>query len=149
MSGPPAQALATHLINQTLSSLSILETLEIVSRDDAAQIRSKLPNPYGPFHSLNRAQSPQITQSFGQLAVGPASPPPHQTAPPPMIQSPSAVHQSAVIPSLPPRAPMREVRARALWDYSGTVRQESVFTCLADLDRRQTTCVFELVIPSL
>jgi hypothetical protein len=116
MSGPPAQALATHLINQTLSSLSVLETLNIISRDDASQIRSKLPNPYGPFPSLGAASSPSANASFGQLSLGPVSPPPHQPTPQPPMHN-----QMAVIPSLPPRAPVREVRARALWDYAGAV----------------------------
>lgn len=119
MSGPPAQALATHLINQTLSSLSVLETLNIISRDDASQIRSKLPNPYGPFPSLGSASSPSATASFSQLSMGPASPPPHQPSPQPPM--PPMHNQMAVVPSLPPRAPQSEVRARALWDYSGTV----------------------------
>jgi len=119
MSGPPAQALATHLINQTLSSLSVLETLNIISRDDASQIRSKLPNPYGPFPSLGAASSPSANASFSQLSLGPASPPPHQ--PPSQTSIPPLHNQMAVIPSLPPRAPSREVRARALWDYAGTV----------------------------
>ena len=122
MSGPPAQALATHLINQTLSSLSVLETLDIITRDDAAQIRSKLPNPYGPFPSLN--SSSQASQSFSQLSLGPASPPPVHILPQPTVQSPVTAptnSQSALVPSLPPRGPPRESRARALWDYSGTV----------------------------
>ena len=122
MSGPPAQALATHLINQTLSSLSVLETLEIISREDAARIRTMLPNAYGPFPSLNQPQSPQISHNFSQLSVGPASPPPVQVSPQPSIQSPIGHPQNSLVPSLPARAPVRESRARALWDYSGAVR---------------------------
>ena len=122
MSGPPAQTLATHLINQTLSSLSVLETLEIISRDDASRIRSMLPNAYGPFPSLSQPQSPQISQNFSQLSVGPASPPPAQVSPQPTSQPPPTHSHNALVPSLPARAPTREIRARALWDYSGTVR---------------------------
>lgn len=121
MSGPPAQALATHLINQTLSSLSLLETLEIISRDDASRIRSMLPNAYGPFPSLNQPQSPSISNNYSQLSVGPTSSPP-QVTPQPMIQPLPAHSQNALVPSIPPRAPMREIRARALWDYNGAVR---------------------------
>jgi hypothetical protein len=124
MSGPPAQALATHLINQTLSSLSVLETLNIISRDDASQIRSKLPNPYGPFPSLGAASSPSATTSFGQLSLGPASPPPHQSSQQPPM--PPMHNQMTVVPSIPPRAPQREVRARALWDYAGAVSRAGV-----------------------
>lgn len=119
MSGPPAQALATHLINQTLSSLSVLETLNIISRDDASQIRSKLPNPYGPFPALEAVTSPSVNASFGQLSLAPASPPRHQPSPQPPM--PPMHSQMAVVPSLPPRATPRETRARALWDYAGTV----------------------------
>jgi hypothetical protein len=116
----PAQALATHLINQTLSSLSVLETLNIISRDDASQIRSKLPNPYGPFPSLETASSPSINTSFSQLAVGPASPPPQQSSS--QVQMPPMHNQMAVVPALPARTGPQETRARALWDYAGTVR---------------------------
>lgn len=129
MSGQPAQALATHLINQTLSSLSVLETLDVLSREDAALIRSKLPNPYGPFPSLQPSLNPQITTSFGQLSVGPASPPPPHISPQHTIQSPSPNPQSAMVPSLPARAPLRESRARALWDYNGTVRHDQGSSC--------------------
>jgi hypothetical protein len=117
MSGLPAQTLATHLINQTLSSLSVLETLNVISREDVSQIRSMLPNPYGPFPSLDSS----LQTSFSQLSVQTASPPTHQ----PPLQSPSpqapAPQHMSLVPSLPSRAPPREVRARALWDYSGTV----------------------------
>ena len=123
MSGPPAQALATHLINQTLSSLSVLETLNIISRDDASQMRSRLPNPYGPFPSLGAPSSPSATTSFGQLSLGPASPPPHQPSPQPPM--PPMHHQMAIVPAIPPRVPQREVRARALWDYAGAVSRTS------------------------
>jgi hypothetical protein len=104
---------------KTLSSLSVLETLNIISRDDASQIRSRLPNPYGPFPSLGAASSPSAATSFGQLSLGPASPPPHQPSPQPPM--PPMHNQMAVVPSIPPRAPQREVRARALWDYAGAV----------------------------
>jgi hypothetical protein len=119
MSGPPAQALATHLINQTLSSLSVLETLNIISRDDASQIRSKLPNPYGPFPSLEAVSSPSVNASFGQLSLAPASPTRHQPSPQPPM--PAMHNQMALVPSIPPRTGPRETRARALWDYAGTV----------------------------
>jgi hypothetical protein len=120
MSGPPAQALATHLINQTLSSLSVLETLNIISRDDASQIRSRLPNPYGPFPSLE----PSLHSSFSQLSVTPASPPRQQMSPQPPTPQTHLQQNLSLVPSLPPRVAPREVRARALWDYSGTVSRD-------------------------
>lgn len=46
-----ASTLATLLINQTLETISTLESLSVISPQDAALIRSKL-NPSGPFPSL-------------------------------------------------------------------------------------------------
>lgn len=121
MNGPPSQALATHLINQTLSSLSVLETLNIISRDDASQIRSRLPNPYGPFPSLEPASS--IHQSFSQLSVTSVSPPRQQISPQPATPQAHTQQNMSLVPALPPRGAAKEVRARALWDYSGTVSE--------------------------
>ena len=129
MSGQPAQTLATHLLNQTLSSIAILETLNVINASDAHLIRSKLPSPTGPFPSLTAplpAPAPQdLAQSFGGLSVNPTnayaqnqptSPQQHYQSPTHSFQPPPA----PAPPSLPPRA-RSEQRAKALWDYSGAV----------------------------
>lgn len=125
MATPHAHTLATHLINQTLSSIATLESLSVISASDAQLIRSKLPPPNGPFPSLHAAQQNQ-SGSFGQMNVsgGAASSPyggqqPQQYPSPPSHQM--QPHSSgSVVPALPPRG-KPESRARALWDYSGTV----------------------------
>ncbi|KAK1924104.1 SH3 domain-containing protein [Papiliotrema laurentii] len=135
MSGQPAQTLATHLLNQTLSSIAILETLNVINASDAHLIRSKLPSPTGPFPSLAAplpAPAPQdLAQSFGGLSVNPTnayaqnqptSPQQHYQSPTHSFQPPPA----PAPPSLPPRA-RSEQRAKALWDYSGAEPDDLAF----------------------
>ncbi|ORY32857.1 SH3 domain-containing protein [Naematelia encephala] len=130
MSNTNAQTLATHLLNQTLASISLLESLSIISATDAHTIRSKLPPPTGPFPSLDppqqstQQQPPQqdLSTSFGNLAVvpGPSSPYDSRQALPPSNQPP--------LPSLPPRSrPNQESRAKALWDYRGNEADDLAF----------------------
>lgn len=132
MSPPPVYALASNLINQTLNSIFLLESLSLITPADAHAIRSKLPPPSGPFPSLDppapySPPPPQLHQSFSNLRVGQSasysSQSPNDNAQPPT--------QSG-IPALPQRMPpQQEQRARALWDYSGTV-------CLMNLGKYQT-----------
>ncbi|OCF41898.1 hypothetical protein I317_04308 [Kwoniella heveanensis CBS 569] len=134
----PAQAFASHLINQTLSSIALLESLSLINPSDASLIRQKLPSPTGPFPSLNPPQSP--SSSFAGLNISQTSPswtvrharedslhsPVQQSQPPaPQVQVPiqPVQHQPsapAPAPSLPPRNRPAEVRAKALWDFNGT-----------------------------
>lgn len=53
MTQGPASSLASHLINQIRSNLSLLEQLSVIQPQDADQIRTKLPPPGGPFPSLD------------------------------------------------------------------------------------------------
>ena len=53
MAQTPANALASHLISQIRSNLSLLEQLSVIQPQDADQIRTKLPPPNGPFPSLD------------------------------------------------------------------------------------------------
>ena len=55
MTQSPATSLASHLISQIRSNLSLLEQLSIIQPQDADQIRTKLPPPNGPFPSLDVA----------------------------------------------------------------------------------------------
>ncbi|WVQ99539.1 hypothetical protein IAU59_006675 [Kwoniella sp. CBS 9459] len=131
MSHQPAQAFASHLINQTLSSIALLESLSIINPSDASLIRQKLPSPTGPFPSLNPPQSP--SSSFAGLNISQTSPSwtvrharedsvhsphQHQHQHQHQQQQPSAAPVPA--PSLPPRNRPAEVRAKALWDFNGT-----------------------------
>lgn len=123
MSGPPAQTLAAHLLNQTLASIALLEQLFVINSTDAHTIRSKLPSPTGPFPSL--APPPDLSSSFGGLSVAPSSSFAHQSPPlQQQQQSPSAGWHTSSGPSGPPALPPRgrpEQRAKALWDYNGVV----------------------------
>ncbi|WVF71327.1 hypothetical protein IAT40_006130 [Kwoniella sp. CBS 6097] len=139
MSHQPAQAFASHLINQTLSSIALLESLSLINSSDASLIRQKLPSPTGPFPSLNPPQSP--SSSFAGLNISQTSPSwtvrharedsvhsPVQTQqiPPPLsqqVQQPPIQpqqQQQPAAPSLPPRSRPAEIRAKALWDFNGT-----------------------------
>ncbi|WWC62137.1 uncharacterized protein I303_104728 [Kwoniella dejecticola CBS 10117] len=126
MSQQPAQAFASHLINQTLSSIALLESLSIINPADASLIRQKLPSPTGPFPSF---APPSPSSSFAGLNIS-QSPtswtvrhareesihsPPHQQQ---QVQAPPP--QQAPAPSLPPRGKPAETRAKALWDFNGT-----------------------------
>ena len=108
---PPAESLASHLVHQTLSSIALLESLSLVSPPDAQIIRSKLPSPNGPFPSLALAPHPSqdiSTPFHGSDAGGAPS---------------GSYGQQPSVPTLPPRGRSHgpEVRARASWDYNGTV----------------------------
>ncbi|WVQ67500.1 uncharacterized protein L199_005700 [Kwoniella botswanensis] len=132
MSQQPAQAFASHLINQTLSSIALLESLSIINPTDASLIRQKLPSPTGPFPSLN-PPSPSPSASFAGLNISQSptswtvrharedsthSPPQRQ----PQIQAAPVQQppQPAPAPLLPPRGRPAESRAKALWDFNGT-----------------------------
>lgn len=127
---PPAEALASHLINQTLTSILLLEQLSLVSPQDAALIRSKLPHASGPFPSLAGPASPhqrnELQSNFGSLNLGQGSLYANSQQQQPQ-HSPNAMtqYQSSGPSSMPPPLPTRhnggEQRARALWDYNGKV----------------------------
>ncbi|BEJ11026.1 hypothetical protein CspHIS471_0104480 [Cutaneotrichosporon sp. HIS471] len=126
----PAQALASHLVSQTLASVGLLETLQLITPTAANEIRSRLPNPYTQFPSLASAPVASVTPASPPLAIvsgmagmnmnqpnQPVSPPQQFTAPAPAFQ---AAHVPG--PALPPRNTPpghNEQRARALWDYNG------------------------------
>lgn len=136
----PAQAFASHLINQTLSSIALLESLSLINSADASLIRQKLPSPTGPFPSLS---PPSPSNSFANLTIAQSSPTSSWT-----VQharddnssnSPSnSMQPSASAPALPPRqrSEPAERRAKALWDFSGTVRFQHAF-------RIHTHCPYE------
>ncbi|ORX35749.1 SH3 domain-containing protein [Kockovaella imperatae] len=137
----PGHSLTSHLINQTLSSIAILESLNIVSAADAHLIRQKLPPASGPFPALD-SQGPTHPQSsvsnlpgsFSSLNLNnpPSSPHDYRSpqAPLPSSQSqqfsqtPSSPYPP---PALPPRGRATESRARALWDYNGTAHDDLTF----------------------
>lgn len=127
----PAQALASHLVSQTLSSVGLLETLNLITPADAAEIRNRLPNPYTTFPSLamntnTNPSSPTPAAAgagagVGALVGGMQNMAVSNYQPP--AQSPVA--HSPVVPALPARSPApapayNEQRARALWDYNGS-----------------------------
>lgn len=118
----PVQSLATHLINQTLNSIALLESLALISAPDAHLIRSKLPLASGPFSNLNPplalpAQQHDLSPSFGGMTVGPSNSYDQQ------IRNSQQLPVTSPHPALPQRsrpAPSG-VRAKVLWDYSGSV----------------------------
>lgn len=121
MSNPQSAQLVTHLLTQTTSTLALLESLRVISADDAQVIKSRLPNAYGPFPSLEAVIAPApvpapvqspvpslpprsdkpLDVGMGQLAVTVRDPP----APPPV-----QLQATGLVP-----------HARALWDYRGNV----------------------------
>nr|XP_019011020.1 uncharacterized protein I206_04328 [Kwoniella pini CBS 10737]OCF49801.1 hypothetical protein I206_04328 [Kwoniella pini CBS 10737] len=128
MSQQPAQAFASHLINQTLSSIALLESLSIITSADASLIRQKIPSPTGPFPSL---APPSPSSSFAGLSISQSpsswtvqharddqSTPHHQQQQQHQIEAPHP--QMAAAPTLPPRGKPAESRAKALWDFNGT-----------------------------
>ncbi|WRT66527.1 uncharacterized protein IL334_003486 [Kwoniella shivajii] len=142
-----AQAFASHLINQTISSIALLESLSIISSSDASVIRQRLPPPTGPFPSLTQNQAQNLsttspTTSFAGLNMNNSSPSswtvrharddsiqsqPHhqQIQSQPQLQQPPAHTNQA--PTLPPRGRPAEIRAKALWDFSGAEADDLQF----------------------
>lgn len=121
----PAQAFASHLINQTLSSIALLESLSLINSAGASLIRQKLPSPTGPFPSLS---PPSPSSSFANLTIAQSSPTSSWTVQhardDSSANSPSNnMQSSAPAPVLPPRQKFgpAERRAKALWDFNGTV----------------------------
>ena len=111
---PPTHTLASHLVNQTLASISVLETLSLINPADAQLIKSKLPPANGPFPSL--ATQSDMSTSFANLNVSPSPSSPYDQKGQPYQQ------QNQAPPTLPARSrPVTEVRAKALWDYHGAV----------------------------
>lgn len=98
MAGPGAQTaqLVTHLLQQTTATLALLESLRVISPDDAQAIKGRLPNAYGPFQSLEPVPAlPARGVADKQPAAANAV----------EIRAPEALH------------------ARALWDYGANVRR--------------------------
>jgi hypothetical protein len=116
MSNPQSAQLVTHLLTQTASTLALLESLCVISAEDAQVIKSRLPNAYGPFPSLEPA------------AI--AAPAPVQSpipSLPPRGEKPPDVGMGQLTVRDPPPPPMQlqgnnnTPHARALWDYRGNV----------------------------
>lgn len=128
----PGQALASHLISQTVSSVALMETLGLISTDDAAAIRSRLPSPYTPFPAL-AVSSPQppatpttnyAVPGYGNSGFGASTASNNFGANP----SPTSPAGARIVPSLPPRhVPDTTQRAKALWDYSGSEADDLQF----------------------
>jgi hypothetical protein len=144
MSAPPAQALATHLLNQTLASIALLEQLSLISSSDAHTIRSRLPSPTGPFPSLN--PSPDLSSSFGGLSVAPSSSFGHQQQQPLTSSGWQSSPPAPGPPALPPRG-RPEQRARALWDYNGVVGSRGGCDGALTDGRNKTICLSGKAIP--
>ncbi|WVR06891.1 hypothetical protein IAU60_003927 [Kwoniella sp. DSM 27419] len=152
MAHNPAQAYTSHLINQTLSSVALLESLGIIPPTDASLIRQKLPSPTGPFPSLS---PPSPTSAFSGLSIGPSQSQDQlnrswtvqhargdsvtvgsqqggqgQGQSQSSYQNQLQLHQAAgppAAPSLPPRARPTEPRGEALWDFTGTEADDLQF----------------------
>jgi hypothetical protein len=115
---PPVQTLAAHLINQTLESISLLESLALISAPDAHFIRSKLPNASGPFPNLTTSDS---SQQDADKAAPQFVRTPSNAAPSPIRHNQLQQHTPPQNYSPTPSGMGQPLRARALWDYSGTV----------------------------
>jgi hypothetical protein len=114
-------ALLSHVISQTISSLTFLQSQNILaSSPELDQIRNQL---------ISR-QHGGLAANMSTLSMGPTvatSPSPQITNARPSIQSSSSMHPVPPMPSLPPRQsqassihePPKD-RAIALWDYSST-----------------------------
>lgn len=124
----PAQALASHLVAQTLSSVALLENLGLVTAADAQVIRSKLPNPYATFPQLAAPATTSPTSPAAGIANLSLNNNNNHNTPP-------AAPVSAVSP--PPAAPVAapapfnpddgKARGRAIWDYAGTEHDDLAF----------------------
>lgn len=143
----PASTLASHLISQIRSNLSVLEQLDVIPAQDADAIRTKLPPPSGPFPSLATAAavtSPQATigglarsgsieMGVQRLAIGGGAGGSSHSINHGQVTSPVKEQEKQLTQyggSGPPALPLRsgtgqgqgqESRARALWDYNGNV----------------------------
>ncbi|KAK8870109.1 hypothetical protein IAR55_000679 [Kwoniella newhampshirensis] len=144
MTAQAAQAFASHLINQTLSSIALLESLSLINPVDASLIRQKLPSPTGPFPSLVAPATTSPSSSFANLNINSSSPSwtvrhAQEEAATTAVggsgggsQQFSQQNQAQAQPQVQVQAPMLpprgggsrheppEVRAKALWDFSGT-----------------------------
>lgn len=121
----PAQTLASHLISQTLASITALENASIITQDDAQAIRSRLPNPYASFPQLSGTPAVQAPPQQHQV-VPPAAPLNFTPPPAPQNFTPPAYSAPTPVPPPPPPAPTPNYgapaasRARALWGYEST-----------------------------
>ena len=142
----PAQTLASHLVSQAIASVSLLESLAIISAEDAAVIRSKLPSATSTFPTLESGED--ISRRLSNLTVNSNAPSqttthstPQTTSAPVRHQmvSPAVQPQRTVSPAQSPPLmtaqshrtslpmvpqPAVEDRAQALWDYAGVVSSE-------------------------
>ncbi|KAK4688822.1 LAS seventeen-binding protein 1/2, partial [Tremellales sp. Uapishka_1] len=133
-----SQALASHLISQTHSSILLLESLSLITPQDASLIRSRLPSPHGPLPSLSPSQNtatqlPPQAQAPQPQPTSPVKSSPNNFAPKDSWGTSWEPRQppplSPGVPPLPARAPTQtqEVRAKALWDYSGSEADDLTF----------------------
>ncbi|WOO82593.1 Protein kinase C and casein kinase substrate in neurons 2 protein [Vanrija pseudolonga] len=126
----PAQALASHLVAQTLSSVALLENLGLVTAADAQVIRSKLPNPYATFPQLAAAAT-TTTSPASPAAASLASPLANlnlnnnNTPPIAAVSPPPAAAPVAAPPPFNPDD--TKARGRAIWDYAGTEHDDLAF----------------------
>ncbi|KAL1409130.1 hypothetical protein Q8F55_005957 [Vanrija albida] len=133
----PAQALASHLVAQTLSSVALLENLGLVSAADAQVIRGKLPNPYATFPQLaapEAATSPttspapaSLDAGVANLSLNKASNGPATFSPPASTFSPPAAAISPPPAAAPANPDDGKARGRAIWDYAGTEHDDLAF----------------------
>lgn len=146
-SQPPTQALAQHLVSQTLASVALMESLQLINAADAAAIRQHLPNAYDTFPQLSAGATPAapdanmthnaygapggLAGSMQNLSIGgggagyqPPAPGGYQVqqTPVPVAAAATVAAPVRATPPLPARhgAGSNEVHARALWDYNGT-----------------------------
>ena len=121
-----AQALAAHLIGQTLGSVALLESLSFITPSDARAIRSRLSLPAGPSPAAALLPQADLTSSFGSIDVAGV---------------PSSSYGQPSIPSLPKRNSGFGIKARALWDYGGTVGRFAAISNMADVGSRRNPMI--------